>query len=328
MRQILLALTIGIAVLSVAAPSRAEDHRIYGAELEGFDYPHDVYRYAFRSQGSDMSMAYMDVKPQTPNGRTAVLLHGRNFCAATWEKTIAVLSKAGFRVIAPDQIGFCKSTKPLAYQFSIQQLATNTNALLTSLGVSRPIIIGHSLGGMTAMRYALMFPDAVEQMVLVNPIGLEDWQAEGVPFIDLDKGLEIEKATTFDSIKRYEQRFYYAGQWRPEYDRWVEMLAGMYRGPGGERVAQVQARIAEMAFIQPVVHELERIRVPTLLMIGQLDRTAPGQIAHPQSSPKSLATIPSLAAPRQGAFPRPNSSSSRSWDTPRRSRHRTNSTRL
>ena len=276
MRRSLLALTIGIAMLSVAAPARAKDHRIYGAELEGFDYPHDVYRYAFRSQGSDMSMAYMDVKPQTANGRTAVLLHGRIFCAATWEKTIAVLSKAGFRVIAPDQTGFCKSTKPLGYQFSIQQLATNTNALLTSLGVSRPVIIGHSLGGMTAMRYALMFPDAVEKMVLVNPIGLEDWQAAGVPFIDLDKALEIEKATTFDSIKRYEQRFYYAGQWRPEYDRWVEMIAGMYRGLGAERIAQVQARIAEMAFIQPVVHELERIRAPTLLMVGQLDRTAPG----------------------------------------------------
>ena len=294
MRQILLAMTIATALLSVAAPARAEDHRIYGAELEGFGYPYDVHRYAFRSQGSDMSMAYMDVKPQSANGRTAVLLHGRNFCAATWERTIAVLSKAGFRVIAPDQIGFCKSTKPPGYQFSLQQLATNTNALLTSFGVARPIIIGHSLGGMTAMRYALMFPDAVEQLVLVNPIGLEDWQAAGVPFIDLDKALEIEKATTFDSIKQYEQRFYYAGQWRPEYDRWVEMIAGMYRGPGAERIAQVQARIAEMAFIQPVVHEFERIRVPTLLMIGQLDRTAPGANRAPAELANEFGNYPQL----------------------------------
>jgi pimeloyl-ACP methyl ester carboxylesterase len=255
MSQIFLGFTIFIAMLNVATPTRAEDHPTYGAELEGFDYPHDVYRYKFRSQGSDVSMAYMDVKPEAANGRTVVLLHGRNFCAATWEKTITILSKAGFRVIAPDQIGFCKSTKPLGYQFSIQQLATNSNALLTSLGISRPTIIGHSFGGMMAIRYALMYPDAVEQIVLVNPIGLEDWQAKGVPFIELDKGLEIEKATTFDSIKQYEQRFYYAGQWKPEYDRWVEMSAGMYRGPGAERIAQTQARIAEMAFIQPVVHE-------------------------------------------------------------------------
>lgn len=294
MRQTLRALMIGTALLSVAAPARAEDHRIYGAELEGFNYPYDVQRYAFRSQGSDMSMAYMDVKPQSANGRTALLLHGRNFCAATWERTIAVLSDAGFRVIAPDQIGFCKSTKPLGYQFSLQQLATNTNALLTSLGVARPIVIGHSLGGMTAMRYALMFPDAVEQLVLVNPIGLEDWQAAGVPFIDLDKALEIEKATAFDSIKRYEQRFYYGGQWRPDYDRWVEMIAGMYRGPGAERIAQVQARIAEMAFTQPVVHELERIRVPTLLMIGQLDRTAPGANRAPAELARELGNYPEL----------------------------------
>jgi pimeloyl-ACP methyl ester carboxylesterase len=294
MRQILLAMTIGTALLIVEAPARAEDHRIYGAELEGFGYPYDVHRFAFRSQGGDMSMAYMDVKPQSANGRTAVLLHGRNFCAATWERTIAVLSKAGFRVIAPDQIGFCKSTKPPGYQFSLQQLATNTNALLTSLGVARPIVIGHSLGGMTAMRYALMFPDAVEQLVLVNPIGLEDWQAAGVPFIDLDKALEIEKSTTFDSIKQYEQRFYYAGQWRPEYDRWVEMIAGMYRGPGAERIAQVQARIAEMAFIQPVVHEFERIRVPTLLMIGQLDRTAPGANRAPAELANELGNYPQL----------------------------------
>ena len=294
MRQLLFALSIGLVLLSVAAVARAEDHRIYGAELEGFAYPYDVQRYAFRSQGSDMSMAYMDVKPQTANGRTAVLLHGRNFCAATWEKTIALLSNAGFRVVAPDQIGFCKSTKPLGYQFSLQQLATNTNALLTWLGVSRPVVIGHSLGGMTAMRYALMFPGDVEQLILVNPIGLEDWQAAGVPFIELDKAVEIEKATTFDSIKQYEQRFYYAGQWRPEYDRWVEMLAGMYRGPGAERIAQVQARVAEMAFVQPVVHELERIRVPTLLMIGQLDRTAPGANRASPEVAKELGNYPEL----------------------------------
>ena len=44
MRQILLTMTIGTALLSVAAPARAEDHRIYGAELEGFGYPYDVHR--------------------------------------------------------------------------------------------------------------------------------------------------------------------------------------------------------------------------------------------------------------------------------------------
>ena len=208
-----------------------------------------------------LSMACYAVPPQ-PNGRTAVLLHGRNFCAATWETSIRALTEAGYRVIAPDQIGFCKSSKPIHYQFSIQQLATNTNALVKSLGIDRAIYIGHSLGGMTAIRYALMFPEAVEQLVLVNPIGLEDWQAKGAPYLAIDKELIVERQTNFDSIKEYEKRIYYGGQWQPQYDRWVDMLAGMFTGPGGDIVSEVQARIFDMAFTQPMVHELERNSKP------------------------------------------------------------------
>ena len=56
----------------------------YGPELEGFDYPHPVQRFTFVSQRQTLHMAYMDVRPAVGNGRTAVLLHGKNYCAATW----------------------------------------------------------------------------------------------------------------------------------------------------------------------------------------------------------------------------------------------------
>ena len=59
----------------------------YGAELEGFDYPYPVHHYAFNSQRQALQMAYMDVVPEHPNGRTIVLLHGKNFCAGTWAGT-------------------------------------------------------------------------------------------------------------------------------------------------------------------------------------------------------------------------------------------------
>ena len=103
-------------------------------------------------------MAYMDVKPPgTPNGKAVVLFHGKNFCAATWQPTIAALTAAGYRVIAVDQIGFCKSSKPAHYQFSFQQLAGNTHALPASLGLSHVIVTAHSIGGMLGMRYTLPF---------------------------------------------------------------------------------------------------------------------------------------------------------------------------
>ncbi|PWG67434.1 alpha/beta hydrolase, partial [Enterobacter mori] len=81
------------------------------------------------------------------------------------------------RVIAPDQVGFCSSSKPEGYQFSFAQLAHNTQALLQQEGIDQVSVIGHSMGGMLAARLALNYPQLAEQLVLVNPIGLEDWQA-------------------------------------------------------------------------------------------------------------------------------------------------------
>src|SRR5271157_446283 len=156
-------------LFGVPAAASAEQPT-FGPELQGFDYPWPVRDFAFSSQGEALTMRFMDVPAAgTPNGRTVVVLHGKNFCSATWEETIRALSGRGYRVIAPDQIGFCKSIKPECYQYSFQQLAANTHALLASLGVKNPVLIGHSTGGMIAARYALMYPNEVGALVLVNP---------------------------------------------------------------------------------------------------------------------------------------------------------------
>ncbi|MGI4946962.1 MAG: alpha/beta fold hydrolase, partial [Janthinobacterium lividum] len=255
------------------------------------------------SQGDALHMAFMDVRPAHPNGRTAVLLHGKNFCGATWEATMAVLGQAGFRVVVPDQIGFCKSSKPAHYQFSFGQLATNTRALLGSLGIERATIVGHSTGGMLAIRYALMFPGAVEQLVLVDPIGLEDWEAKGVPWQSVDQWDANELKTTAASIRSYEQATYYAGQWRPGYERWVQMLAGMYRGPGRALVAWNSALLYDMIFDQPVVYQLDQLQPPTLLMIGDKDTTAIGkQFATPEVRAR-LGHYPELARSAAARIP-------------------------
>lgn len=110
----------------------------YGPQLQGFKYPYAVERFNFSSQGQSLQMGYMDVAAKgTPNGRSVVLMHGKNFCGATWEGTIKALSDAGYRVVVPDQIGFCTSSKPEGYQYSFQQLATNTHQLLEKLGIKK-----------------------------------------------------------------------------------------------------------------------------------------------------------------------------------------------
>jgi pimeloyl-ACP methyl ester carboxylesterase len=290
----LLSAAIGMVLLGPVGAATHSDGPSYGPKLEGYVYPWPVQHFRFTSQGETLDMAYMDVTPAKPNGRTAVLLHGKNFCAATWQSTIAVLSTAGYRVIAPDQIGFCKSTKLKQYQFTFQQLAANTHALLASIGITQEVLVGHSTGGMLAIRYGLMYPEAVDQLVLVDPVGLEDWKAKGVPWQSIDAWYQQELRTTADSIREYERSTYYAGTWDPRYEPWVQMLAGMYRGSGHDLVAWNSALLYDMIFTQPVFYELDQLTMPVLLMIGDHDNTAIGKALAPPAVRSALGNYPEL----------------------------------
>lgn len=282
-------------VAAAAAPVLADPM------LADFEYPYPVQRFELQSQKQALTMAYMDIAPDAAkaNGKSIVLLHGKNFCGATWEMVIPALRDAGYRVIVPDQIGFCKSSKPELYQFSLHQLAFNTHALLAKLGVEKPIIMGHSMGGMLSMRYALMYPKETSALVLVNPIGLEDWRAKGVPLVTVDEWFAGEQRVNYEGIKKYQLNTYYAGQWRPEYDRWVNMQTSMYQGEGGKLAAWNQALTSDMCLSQPVVYEIDQIAVPTILLIGEKDSTALGKNRAPPEKAKVLGNYPVLAREAQ-----------------------------
>lgn len=268
----------------------------YGTELEGFNYHFPVKRYEFSSQMQKVQMGYVDVPPNPKSlnkNRTVVLMHGKLFCADTWTDTIKTLSDDGFRVIAPDQIGFCKSSKPDSYQYSFQQLASNTHALLQSLGINRSTVIGHSMGGMLATRYALMYPDATEQLAVINPLGLEDWKALGVPYAGVDSYYHEEVNFSAAELKEYQRKVHYNGEWRPEFDRWVDMQAGLFSGPGLPLIARHAALTYDMIFNEPVVYEFEKIKPPTTLFIGLTDKTAITHVASPAAIAK-LANYPEL----------------------------------
>jgi pimeloyl-ACP methyl ester carboxylesterase len=299
----LILLQLLFVLSATPGPARADNGPSYGPELQGFDYPFPVAHFRFASQDNDLDMAYMDVRPETPNGRTAVLLHGKNFCAATWQATIGALSRTGYRVIAPDQIGFCKSSKPAHYQFSFQQLAGNTHALMETLGIGQATLIGHSTGGLLAVRYALMYPADVDRLVLVDPIGLEDWKAKGVPWQSVDAWYRQELETSAERIRDYERTTYYAGTWEPAYETWVQMLAGMNRGPGREAVARDSALLYDMIYTQPVVYELPHLTMPVLLMIGGRDTTAIGKALAPPAIRATLGNYPVLGREAAAAIP-------------------------
>lgn len=257
---------------SPAPPSR------FDARLSLYEYPFEVHTRTFEAQGQTLEMAYMDLHPEgDERGRTVLLMHGKNFSGAYWAPVARALSAQGYRVVIPDQIGFGKSSKPTNFQYSFAALATHTRGLVDELGIQRVTVIGHSMGGMLATRYALLYGPHVEQLVLMNPIGLEDWAARGVPYRSIDEQVEADLRATADGVRAYMRESYYDGVWTDAYEDVAAIQVGWTTSPDRNVLARVSALTYDMIFTQPVVHEFPRLSVPTLLIIGTRDRTALGK---------------------------------------------------
>ena len=268
---------VATAPAATAAPKEP-----YGIGLEGFPYPHPVQFVSLTQDGEPVRMAYMDVPPKgAGNGRTALLLHGRNFPSSYWQPVIEALTRAGWRVVVPDQVGFGKSSKPAGLP-SFDMLARNTLALLDQLKIGEVEIIAHSMGGMLAVRIARTYPTRIHRMVLAAPIGLEDYRVY-VPPVPTETLLAHEDALTPDGYRR-QLMSAYAIKIAPDaitpfidarmnikgaadYPRWLRAFVNSY----------------QMIYREPVVHEIPLVTQPTLFIMGADDRNAPGRPYAPEA---------------------------------------------
>ncbi|PJJ60065.1 alpha/beta fold hydrolase [Hymenobacter chitinivorans] len=279
-------LSVLLLALLLSRPGSAQN-TVLNATLDGYEYPFPVKYLPLKLEGQALRMAYMDVPATTKaNGRTVVLLHGKNFFGAYWRETIKALTGAGFRVVVPDQVGFGKSDKPDLH-YSFHQLARNTKHLLDTLGVPKAVVVGHSMGGMLATRFALLYPEATEKLVLENPIGLEDYRV-GVPFQTIDQAEATERRSTEASIRKYHATYYPNG-YPQAHDEWLLPLAAQTKSPDFPKVARANALTFDMIYQQPVAYEFSRVQAPTLLIIGQADRTVVGKKLI--KNPKVLAAM-------------------------------------
>jgi pimeloyl-ACP methyl ester carboxylesterase len=242
--------------------------------LENVRYPYPVSFFSVEMRCEDQRMAFMDVKPTGRIRGNVLLFHGKNFGGYYWSNVIRQLVGRGYRVIAPDQIGFGRSSKPIT-NYSFHSLATQNKRLLDSLGIDSVIVLGHSMGGMLATRFALMYPNRISKLILENPIGLEDYRSI-VPYVSLEEQYSKELKTTAASVKRYYQSSYFP-TWRAQYDYLVHIASGVVNSSEFPRYAKVAALTYMMIYEQPVMHEFGQLQVQTYLLIGTKDKTVVGK---------------------------------------------------
>lgn len=266
--------TLPLAALlawSGAGPVAAQAPAHYGPmsiNLEDVEYPHPVSYLPLTLYGHDVRMAYMDVAPQgQPNGRTVVLLHGMNFFGEYWEGTIEALRAEGYRVVVPDQIGFGRSSKPII-PYTLHDKVLNTRRLLESLGVERAAIVGHSMGGMVATRFAFSYPEIASHLVLVNQIGLQDARLQR-PWRDTEEVYRSGLDRGYEAVLQGMERYYVT--WKPEYEKYVRIHYGWTLSADWPRLARVRAHNQQMIYMDPVVYDWPHIEVQTLVIGGEQD---------------------------------------------------------
>jgi len=95
-------------------------------------------------------------------GYPVVLAHGFPELSYSWRHQLPALADAGYRVIAPDQRGYGRSSRPEAIEdYDIVHLTDDLLGLLDDIGAEKAVFVGHDWGSMVVWQMALLHPDRV-----------------------------------------------------------------------------------------------------------------------------------------------------------------------
>lgn len=256
-------------------------------------YPYPSSYLSLTLYGQDVRMAYMDVAPQgRANGHTVVLLHGNNFAGFYFGGVIDALRREGFRVVVPDQIGYGRSSKPIM-PYYLTDMARNTRAILQSLKIEKAMIVGHSMGGMVAARFATQYPGMTERLVLFNPIGLTDTRFSA-PSGDPEEAYRRNLASTYQTIRASLMRYvaHKPSAWNAQFESYARIRYAWTLSADWPRLARVQALINNLIYLEPVVYDWAHIQTPTLVYGGAEDMLPGSAAAFQEGMKRIAATIP------------------------------------
>ena len=218
-------------------------------------------------------LAFDEVGPANPgDARGAILLlTGLGSKRLGWERQLAQFGRE-YRTIAVDHRDTGDSDEATA-PYTIADLADDASELLTRLGIAHANVIGISLGGFVALRLAVSHPEQVEKLVLVSTSAGGQTHVHPAPEIAMllapAPGMEIGERAIRNYSNIMAAEFVRAHP--EELQRIGEIARYRPMSPAGY-MRQLQAGLAH-----DVSAELERVRVPTLVIHGASDPLVPPQ---------------------------------------------------
>lgn len=225
-----------------------------------------------KSKNENIQIYYEDLGDTNP----IVFVHGWPLTHAMWQYQVTPLREAGFRCITYDRRGFGKSDQSLN-NYDYDTLAEDLKCLLDELNVQNATLVGFSMGGGEVVRYCSEYNcERVSKIILVSSV---------VPYMlktdDNPDGVQAEDFQEFDNNIRQDHAAFFQNFGKHFYGAnfishpvsqgildWTFMLAAS---------ASQKATLACMQSFSRTDfrNELSSIKVPTLIIHGDADKTVP-----------------------------------------------------
>jgi esterase len=216
-----------------------------------------------------------------PGAPDVLLLHGGNQSAHSWDLVSLHLADR-YHVVALDQRGHGDSEWSREQDYSVGAMAADAAAFVGELGLSRPVVFGHSMGGRVAMHLALDHPEVAVAAFVIVDVGpvlnaegikvIRDFVVHNVEFDDLDEFL--------DAVVRYDPY-----RSRAHIERTVKY--NMLRRADGKYVSKVDHRRLPTGHVDLTLDDVRRIDRPALVVRG-----AESNILDPEAAERFVAALP------------------------------------
>jgi pimeloyl-ACP methyl ester carboxylesterase len=199
------------------------------------------------------------------DGPPLLLIHGLGADADVWAFCLEPLSQR-YRVIAPDLLGFGRSSKPLI-SYRVPTFIEVLDRFLRALAVPRVSLVGNSMGGWISGWFAIEFPERVHKLVLNDAIGIVAGAVE-IP-VDL-------RPSSLQNMQEVMEFMFYDKAFAT--DELVEMAYELHleRNDGPTIASVLEATYQRQDYLDDQLH---RLKAPTLLIWGDSDRVSPLSMA-------------------------------------------------
>ena len=230
-------------------------------------------------------------------GAPVVLIHGASGNLRDWTFSIAPELAAERRVIAIDRPGFGYSERPAAGAGDPRAQAALLRRAVAAMGVKRPIVAGHSLGGAVAMAWALDAPGEVAGVVVISGVAspyegaAQLFGGLGVQELAMSLYAEYLKSTVEDGgVERFVRRVFKPQTPPPGYVDYVG-------GPLALRQSTLDANIEDIAGLNPALTAMAPaypgLNVPVEILHGDQDFISVEKQARPLAAvlPNARLTV-------------------------------------